>query len=113
VQRPGRNPPLDTRFPGRTQNIYTGAVFTSTLSWTNALRESGNFLAVWHNDLSTTINRRLALKVGYAMTYNSRPAFQAVPIVPAAPAPPVVSGQALVQLKPLDTLFTMGLVLSF
>jgi putative salt-induced outer membrane protein YdiY len=94
------------------QKVNMGAEFTSSLSWANSLRESGNFLAIWHNDLSTTLSRRLALKVGYALTYNNRPAFQAVPIILAAPAAPVVSGQALVRLKPLDTLFTMGMVLS-
>jgi tetratricopeptide (TPR) repeat protein len=95
------------------QKIGAAAAFTSNLSWANALRESGNFLAVWHNDLETTISRRLALKVGYTVTYNNRPAFQAVPIVLAGSVPPVVVGQTFVELKKLDTLFNLGLVVSF
>lgn len=95
------------------QKLGAASVFASNLSWADSLNEGRNFLAIWHNDLSTILSRRLALKVGYVMTYNNRPASQAVPIILTGSAPPVVLGQTLVELKKLDTIFNMSLVISF
>ena len=95
------------------QKLGSTTLFDSNLAWADSLKEESNYLATWHNDLSTTLSRRLALKLGYVMTYNNRPASQAVPIILTGSAPPVVLGHALVQLKKLDTLFNLSLVISF
>ena len=95
------------------QKLGSTTVFDSNLAWADSLNEERNYLATWHNDLSTTLSRRLALKMGYVMTFNNRPASQAVPIILTGSAPPVVLGHALVELKKLDTLFNLSLVISF
>ncbi len=95
------------------QKIGAASAFASNLAFTDSLKDSGNFLGVWRNDLSTNLNKTLALKVGYALTYNNRPAFKTVDILDIAQVPPVVVGQAAVQLKKLDTIFSASLVLTF
>ena len=95
------------------QKFGAASVFTSNLSAAAATGDLANLLAVWLNDFSTSLTRRLALKVGYTMTYNNRPASQAVPILLGGSSPPVVVGQAFVTLKKLDSQFTTSLVISF
>jgi hypothetical protein len=76
------------------------------------LKDHSAYLAVWKNAFTTSLARRLALKVGYDCTYNNAPAFLAVDILQAGSAPPVVLGQAPVRLRNLDTVFTTSLVVS-
>jgi len=95
------------------QKIGVASLFASNLTLTDAMKESQKYLAVWRNDLSTNLNKRLALKVGYAMTYNNRPASRGVDIVQTGSEPPVVLGQTSVVLKKLDTIFTASLVITF
>jgi len=95
------------------QKIGDTSLFASNLTFTDALNESQKYLAVWRNDLSTNLNKTLALKVGYTMTYNNQPAFRAVDILETGSQPPVVLGQTAVVLKKLDTVFTASLVITF
>jgi tetratricopeptide (TPR) repeat protein len=95
------------------RKLGAASVFASNLNGADSLTEGRNFLAVWRNDLSTSLSRRLTLKVGYVMTYNNRPASQAVPIFLTGSAPPVTLGNTLVELKKLDTILSASLVVSF
>jgi putative salt-induced outer membrane protein YdiY len=92
------------------QKVGTGSAFASNFTFTDSLRDSGNYLAVWRNDLSSSLNKTLALKVGYAMTYNNRPAYRAVDILTPAGDK---AGQTSVALKKLDTVFSASLVVAF
>jgi putative salt-induced outer membrane protein YdiY len=92
------------------QKVGAGSAFSSNLTFTDSLKESRNYLAVWRNDLSSSLNKTLALKVGYAMTYNNRPAYRAVDILTPAGA---AAGQTSVALKKLDTVFAASLVVTF
>lgn len=95
------------------QKIGSGSAFSSHLNGADATGDASNFLVVCRNDFSTNLSRRLALSVGYGLTYNNRPASQTVPILQTGSTPPVVLGQAFVPLRRLDTQFTTGLVISF
>jgi hypothetical protein len=95
------------------QKIGSTSQFASNLTFTDSLSQSQNYLGVWRNDLSTSLNKTLALKVGYAMTYANRPAYKAVDIIQTGSEPPVVLGQTSVPLKKLDTVFTASLVITF
>jgi putative salt-induced outer membrane protein YdiY len=72
---------------------------------------------------TTTIDRsafgaslasRLALKIGYEVTYANRPASVGVTVVRTpVTTPPVLLGQVPFQLKKTDTVFTTSLVVTF
>jgi putative salt-induced outer membrane protein YdiY/Flp pilus assembly protein TadD len=95
------------------QKIGAASVFTSNLSGAAATKDIHNFLVTWLTDFSVNLSTRLALKVGYMMTYNNRPASAALPILQAGTNPPAVLGRTFVTLKNLDTQFTTSLVVSF
>lgn len=95
------------------QKIGASAAFASRLNGAFDTGDLANYLAVWTNDFTTSLTRRLSLKVGYSLTYNNRPASQAVPIVLGGSVPPVVLGHAFVTLKKLDSQFLTSLVISF
>jgi len=95
------------------QKIGASSQFSSNLTFTDSLSDSQNYLGVWRTDLSTSLNKTLALKVGYAMNYANKPAFKAVDIIETGSEPPVVLGQTAVELKKLDTVFTASLVITF
>ena len=87
--------------------------FTSNLQATDSLKDSRDYLAVWQNALTVSLNAHYALQVGYNLTYKNIPAFVGVDVVqtPVA-APPVVIGQVPVQLRKTDTMFTTSLVIT-
>ncbi len=96
------------------QKVFAASLFTSELNVSDSLKDSQNYLAVWRTSFTTTLSSRLALKVGYDMTYKNRPASVGVDVIQTPVAtPPVILGQTAVQLKKLDTVFTTSLVLSF
>ena len=96
------------------KKVFDTSLFTSNLAFTDSLKESQDYLGVWRNAFTTTLSKRLALKVGYDMIYKNKPAFVAVDVVQTPVAtPPVIIGQVPVVLKKLDTVFTTSLVVTF
>lgn len=95
------------------QKAGTAGLFTSNLTVSTSLKDSKAYLAVWKDAFTTNLGKRLALKIGYDLTYNNSPAYQGVNIIQTGSNPPVVLGQAPVQLKKLDTVFTTSLVVTF
>jgi len=93
------------------QKIGDASVFTSNFNWTDSIQNSANYLATWRSDLTTTLYKKLALKIGFALTYNNRPASTEVDIDQTGTS--VVLGQTFVELRRLDSIFTTSLVISF
>lgn len=96
------------------KKLFATSLFTSELNVSDSFKDSQNYLAVWRSGFTTTLSSRLALKVGYDVTYKNKPAFVGVDVVQTPVAtPPVILGQAPFQLKKTDTVFTTSLVLTF
>lgn len=95
------------------QTLWDASRFTSNLDWTDSIQDFPNYLATWRADLTTTLYKKLALKVGFALTYNNRPASREVDIDQTGTSPPVVLGQTFVKLRKLDSILTTTLVISF
>lgn len=96
------------------QKLFDASVFTSELAVSDSFKDSQNYLAVWRSAFTTNLSARLALKVGYDVTYKNKPAFVGVDVVQTPVAdPPVVLGQVPFQLKKTDTVFTTSLVITF
>ena len=96
------------------KKLFATSLFTSELNVSDSLKDSQNYLAVWRSGFTTTLSSRLALKVGYDVTYKNKPAFVGVDVVQTPVAtPPVILGQVPFQLKKTDTVFTTSLVLTF
>ncbi len=96
------------------QKVFDTSLFTSELTLSNSFKDSQNYLAVWRSAFTTNLSSRLALKVGYDMTYKNKPAFVGVDVVQTPVAtPPMVLGQVPFQLKKTDTVFTTSLVITF
>jgi tetratricopeptide (TPR) repeat protein len=93
------------------QKMGDASLLTSNLNWTDSIQNSANYLATWRSDLTTTLYKKLALKVGFALTYNNRPASTEVDIDQTGTS--VVLGQTFVELRRLDSIFTTSLVISF
>ncbi len=73
-----------------------------------------SYVAVGRNAFTTTLSSRLALKVGYDVTYANKPAFVGVDVVQTpVTTPPVILGQVPFQVKKTDTVFTTSLVIAF
>ena len=96
------------------QKLYANSLFSSALNVSDSLKESSNYLAVWRNAFTTTLSSRLALKVGYDVTYKNKPASVAVDVEKTPiTTPPVILGQVPFLLKKTDTVFTTSLVITF
>lgn len=96
------------------KKLFATSLFTSELNVSDSFKDSQNYLAVWRSGFTTTLSSRLALKVGYDVTYKNKPAFVGVDVVQTPVAtPPVILGQVPFQLKKTDTVFTTSLVLTF
>lgn len=96
------------------KKVLDASLLTSELALSDSIKDSQNYLAVWRSAFTTTLSSRLALKVGYDVTYKNKPAFVAVDVVQTPLAtPPVVLGQVPFQLKKTDTVFTTSLVITF
>lgn len=96
------------------KKVLDASLFTSELAVSDSFKDSQNYLAVWRSAFTTNLSTRLALKVGYDVTYKNKPAFVAVNVVQTPVAtPPVTLGQVPFQLKKTDTVFTTSLVITF
>lgn len=96
------------------KKLFATSVFTSELNVSDSFKDTQNYLAVWRNGFTTTLSARLALKVGYDVTYKNKPASVGVDVVQTPVATPlVILGQVPFQLKKTDTVFTTSLVISF
>ena len=96
------------------QKLFETSLFTSELNLSDSLKDSQNYLAVWRNGFTTNLSARLALKVGYDVTYANRPAFVGVDVMQTPVAtPPVILGQVPFRVKKTDTVFTTSLVITF
>ena len=95
------------------KKLFATSAFTSELNVSDSFKDSQNYLAVWRNGFTTTLSARLALKVGYDITYKHKPAFVGVDVVQTPVATPaVILGQVPFQLKKTDTVFTTSLVIT-
>lgn len=96
------------------KKLFATSTFTSELDLSDSFKDTQNYLAVWRNGFTTNLSSRLALKVGYDVTYKNKPASVGVDVVQTPVAtPPVILGQVPFQLKKTDTVFTTSLVISF
>lgn len=96
------------------KKIFSMSSFASDLLFTNNMKDSQDYLAVWRNAFTTHLNGNLALKVGYDITYKHKPAYVGVNVVQTPVAtPPVILGKMAVPLKKTDTVFTTSLVITF
>ncbi len=96
------------------QKVLATSTFGSELSLSGSLKESKDWLGTLKNTFTTTLSRRLALKVGYDLAYRNKPNVLGIDIIETPVAtPPVVLGKAPVELKKLDTVFTTSLVITF
>lgn len=96
------------------KKLFDTSVFTSELNVSDSFKDTQNHLAVWRNGLTTNLSSRLALKVGYDLTYKNKPAYVGVDAIQTpVTAPPVILGQVPFQLKKTDTVFTTSLVITF
>ena len=96
------------------RKLFETSLFTSELNVSDSLKDSQNYLGVWRNAFTTTLSSRLALKVGYDVTYANKPAFVGVDVVQTpVTTPPVILGQVPFQVKKTDTVFTTSLVIAF
>jgi len=94
--------------------LFSASVLNSELNVSDSLKESSNYLAVWRNAFTTTLSSRLALKVGYDLTYKNKPASVAVDVVKTPiTTPPVILGQVPFFLKRTGSVFTTSLVITF
>lgn len=90
------------------------SAFTSELAVSGNLREGPDWNGVLKNALTAAISTRLAVKVGYDLSYRNLPNTVGVDVVQTPPSdPPVVLGQVPFRLKRLDTVFSTSLVLTF
>lgn len=96
------------------KKLFATSAFTSELNLSDSFKDTQNYLGVWRNGFTTNLSARLALKVGYDLTYKNKPASVGVGVVQTPIAtPPVILGQVPFQLKKTDTVFTTSLVISF
>lgn len=96
------------------QKVFAASAFTSELNLSDSFKDTQNYLAVWRNGFTTTLNSHLALKVGYDLTYKNQPASVGVDVVQTPVAtPPVILGQAPLLLRKTDSTFTTSLVITF
>lgn len=87
-----------------------GAKLTSDLSVFENLDDTSDWRGVWASALTASLSERIALKLGYTMLYDNRPAFQLLP-----DSDPITGGDqvAFHELDDTDTIFTANLVINF
>lgn len=94
------------------QKIGASAEYTADLAFTENLSDSRDWTGVLRQGLAVSLNKRLALKVGYDLTTRNRPKLIAVDLyaTPTAPAP---AGSVSIPAKKTDSLLSTSLVLTF
>lgn len=94
------------------QKIGAASLYTAELNGTQNLSTGEDWFGVLKQALTVSLNKTLALKVGYDMAYRNRPNLIPVDVYDLS-VPPVNLGQVSVEAKKLDTVFTTSLVVTF
>lgn len=94
------------------QKIGPSSVYSAELNGTQNLSAGEDWFGVLKQSLTVSLNKTLALKVGYDMAYRNRPNLIPVDVYDFG-APPAKLGQVSVEAKKLDTVFTTSLVITF
>lgn len=97
-------------FFGYLFEVREGAKFTSDLTILDNLDATSDWRGVWTNAFTASLSERIALKLGYTILYDNRPAFTLLPDLD-----PVTGGDqtAFYELDDTDTIFTANLVVNF
>jgi putative salt-induced outer membrane protein YdiY len=93
------------------QKIGAGSLYTADLTLTESLSEGQDYLGVLRQGFTVSINKTMALKVGYDVTYKNQPNLIQVEVFTNA-LPPVSLGKISVPAKRTDTVFTTSLVIT-
>ena len=93
------------------QKVGASSLYTVDLALTDNLSDSPDCIGVLRQGLTVSINKTMALKIGYDLAYKNRPNLIPVDIFTEA-APPVSLGKISVLAKRTDTTFTTSLVIT-
>lgn len=93
------------------QKFGPNADYGLDLSLVESLMEQDDYQGTLRQGLTVTLNRTLALKVGFDLSYRNRP--NLIGIDAFTPAPPVNLGKVFIPARRLDSAFTTSLVLTF
>jgi len=94
------------------QKIGASSLYTVDLTLTDSLSDSQDYLGVLRQGFTVSINKTMALKVGYDVAYKNHPNLIQVEVFTNA-LPPVSLGKISVPAKKTDTVFTTSLVITF
>lgn len=94
------------------QKIGASTLYTMDLALTTSLSDSQDYLGVLRQGITVSINKTLALKVGYDLAYKNQPNLISVEVFTSA-LPPVSLGKVSVPAKRTDSVFTTSLVITF
>jgi putative salt-induced outer membrane protein YdiY len=93
------------------QKIGANAVYLMDLTTTSNTQDSQDYQGVLRQSLTVSINKTMALKVGYDLNYRHKP--NQIPVdVYNLDTPPVLLGQVPVLARKMDTTFTASLVIT-
>jgi len=94
------------------QKIGASSLYAMDLALTDSLADSQDYLGILRQGFTVSINKTLALKVGYDIAYKNHPNLIPVEVFTDA-VPPVSLGNISVRAKKTDTAFTTSLVITF
>jgi putative salt-induced outer membrane protein YdiY len=94
------------------QKVGASTLYTVDLALTDSLSDSQDYQGVLRQGLTVSINKTLALKIGYDVTYKNHPNLIPVEVF-SLDVPPVSLGKISVPAKRTDTVFTTSLVITF
>jgi len=94
------------------QKIGASSLYTADLTLTDSLSDSQDYLGVLRQGLTVSINKTLALKVGYDVAYKNHPNLIQVEVF-TSDLPPLSLGKISVPAKKTDSVFTTSLVITF
>jgi hypothetical protein len=94
------------------RKVGDGAEYAADLGFTENLADTADWQGVLRQGLGVSLNKRLALKVGYDLVTRSRPKLVAVDLYPS-PVAPAPIGKVNIAARKTDTLFTTSLVITF
>ncbi len=94
------------------QQLWAASVLTSEAAYIGNTKDKDDSLTLWKTGLTVKMSDRLALKLGYDLTYKNKPNSVGV-LVMSVINPSVAVGQIPVSLKKTDSMFTTSLVINF
>jgi putative salt-induced outer membrane protein len=94
------------------QKIGVSSLYTVDLALTDNLSDRQDYLGVLRQGFTVSINKTIALKIGYDLAYKNHPNLIPVDLFTNA-LPPVNLGKISVPAKKTDTAFTTSLVITF